>query len=257
MHSFKPAARRRGRIPRFLLLSLLAMTSRGLSPAHADGVSGTIDNGQTVNGTVTGSGIDSYTFNVMGGTSFVVSVSETGTHDATFAPGIDLVPPAGNGDGIGNGLHAKLQEINAAAGPWAVKVSRADESGSTTGGTYALTLIQVPGTISPSGGVVKGAMSPGGTYSGSITRGNIDVYTFTGVAGQTGALTLNATGGNAFSPEISVFTPTGASVGGIECVASCSQDVSITAAGTWTVLVDRQDNKDVSGTYTLSLNYKN
>jgi hypothetical protein len=251
MHSFKPAARRRGRIPRFLLLSLLVLATAGINSAHADGVSGTISDGQTVTGTVTGSGVDSYTFNATAGSSFVATVSEAGPHNPTFAPGIDFVAPGGAPrGGIATLVHARLDQINAAAGPWTVNVSRGDQG--TTGGTYALTIVQVPGASA-----AAVALSPGSPSSGSITRGNIDAYTFTGVAGQTESLTLSATGGTGFSPEVSVFAPTGAIGGGFGCVASCSQDVSITTGGTWTVLVDRQDNNDASGTYTLSANSRN
>ena len=251
MHSFKPAARRRGRMPRFLLLSLLILATGGINPAHADGVSDTISNGKTVTGKITGSGVDSYTFKVEAGGSFVVSVGETGTHDKKFLPAIDLTGPGSKGEtGSARSLHAGIEKINAAAGTWTVKVSRAD-TGSATDGNYALTLVQVPGA----GTAV--ALSPGKDYSGSNERGTIDAFTFTGVAGHTETLKLNATGGIGFAPEISVFTPAGGFSGAVSCITSCSQDVPIKADGTWTVLVSKSDDNDVTGKYKLSVNDKN
>jgi len=236
MHSFKPAARRRGRIPRFLLLSLLVLATAGINPAHADGVTGTISDGQTVTGTIT--------------VAFVATVSETGPDDATFVPVIDLVAPGGAlGGGSGHPLYARLEQSNAAAGPWTAKVSRGNQG--TTGGTYALTIMQVPGASAAV------ALSPGSPSSGSNTRGQVDVFTFTGVAGQTKTLTLSPTGGDGFIPQVSVYTPAGVSAGMFGCSETCSRDIPITTDGTFTVLAWKQDNNDVTGAYTLSVNDKN
>ena len=43
------------------LLPLLVLTCGSVNPVHANGLIGTIANGQTVTGIVTGSGVDSYT----------------------------------------------------------------------------------------------------------------------------------------------------------------------------------------------------
>jgi hypothetical protein len=237
-------------------LPLVMLTCWNAAPAHADGVKGTISSGQTVNGTIIGTGVDNYTFQVTAGSSFVVSVGETGPHDATFMPRIDLVAPGGiDGPGIWRPLHARLVETNAAEGTWSVKVSRA-EAGGTTGGTYALTLIQLPGIVSPSASIAGGAMSPGAN-SGSNVRGQVDVWIFDGVAGQTKTLTLNQTGGAGFFPEMNVFAPTGSDAGGIDCLTSCSLDVAIKTSGVYTVLAWRKDSADVTGKYTLSVNDKN
>ena len=76
MKSIKPAVRNHGRIVSFLFLSLLILTSWGVQTAHADGVAGKITNGQTITGTLTGLGSDTYTFKVpAGGGAFFVSVS--------------------------------------------------------------------------------------------------------------------------------------------------------------------------------------
>jgi len=255
MKSIKSAARNHGRILSLSLLSVLFLTSWSVQTAHANGVKTTISNGKAVTGTLTGNGFDTYTFKVTAGSSFVVSVGETGPHDATFMPRIDLVAPGGiDGPGIWAPLHARLVETNAAEGTWSVKVSRA-EAGGTTGGTYALTLIELPGALPPSGGIAGGAMSTGAN-SGSNVRGQVDVWTFDGVAGQTKTLTLSQTGGAGFFPEINVFAPTGNDAGGLDCVTSCSLDVSIKTSGVYTVLAWRKDSADATGKYTLSVNDK-
>ena len=221
----------------FLFPSLLVV-----QPANA--ATPTIANGEIKTGTITGAGSESYTISVpAGGGSFVVSAGETGSHTKGFVPEIDLVAPGGNaGAGLGKPYFTNIEQDNAAEGKWTVKVSRAD--GGQSGGGYALKLIQIPGATGT-------ALT--GDSSGSIVRGGIDVWTFTGTAGHTATLTLARTGGKGFYPKISVFTPAGAAAGGVTCSDSCAQDFAITAAGTWTVLVSKFDGNDETGTYTLSI----
>ena len=250
MLMFSVLARERGRFFSLLLLSLLLLTSWPAQTAHADGVTGTISSGTPVNGTITKQGVDSYRFTVpKGGGSFVISAAETGDHDPHFVPRIDLEMPGGHsGDGIAQRFYTRLWQNKAAEGDWIAKVSRAD--GDTSGGSYALTLIQLPVSAGT-------AISAGSPHSGSNTRGNVDVLTFAGVAGHTETLTLTTTGGNGFAPDVAVYTPTGGFAGGISCAASCSEDIPITADGAWVFLVSKLYGSDVTGTYTLSVNDKN
>lgn len=255
MHLFKPATHARGRIPRFLLASLFILASWSVNPAHADGVSGKISNGQTITGTLTGKGSDIYSFNVpAGGGAFFVSVAETGPHDDTFVPGITLTAPDGHIRGRGAPLFTLLKQRNAVEGKWSVKVDQ-DGRGTVSGG-YALTLVQVPGAVPATGGVTVGTLSTGAAGSGTNTRGKIDVWTFNGIAGHTSTLTLNKTGGDGFDPEVAVVSPTGNIIGGASC-DSCSQDFSLTAAGVYTVLAWKADDHDVTGNYTISVSDKN
>ncbi len=255
MHLFKPAPHGCGRIPRFLLASLFILASWSFDPARADGVSGTISNGQTITGTLTGLGSDTYAFKVpAGGGAFFVSVAETGPHDDTFVPGITLTAPDGDIRSRGAPLFTLLRKQNAAEGTWTVKVDQGGRG--TISGSYALTLVQVPGAVPASGGITVGALSSGVDQPGTNSRGKIDVWTFNGVAGHTATLTLNKTGGDGFDPEVAVISPTGSIVGGASC-DSCSQDFSLTAGGTYTILAWKADDHDVTGNYALSVSDKN
>jgi hypothetical protein len=100
-------------------------------------------------------------------------------------------------------------------------------------------------------------MAPGQSYSGSNTRGQLDAWTFTGVAGHAKTLTVKVTDGAGFVPEALVFSPTGDLAGGFGCgESSCSHDVPIKAGGTYTVVVRKTDGEDVTGAYSLSVNDK-
>jgi len=254
MKSIKPAARKRGRIVSLLLLSLLFLTSWCVRAAHADGVKATIKNGQTIKGALTGKGSDTYTFKITGGSSFFVSVAETGPHDDTFVPGITLTAPDGDTRGRWAPLFTLLKKQNAVEGTWSVKIDQAGRG--TVSGNYALTLVQVPGAVPATGGITVGALSSGVDQRGTNSRGKIDVWTFNGVAGHTATLTLNKTGGEGFAPEVALVSPTGNILGGASC-DSCSQDFSLTAAGVYTVVAWKSDEHDVTGTYTLSVSDKN
>jgi hypothetical protein len=232
---------------RYLWALALLLILLGTYSAHANGVSSSIRSGASKTGTVTGTGHDEYTFTVTAGSAFVAVVGETGIHDKSFVPQIERIAPGGASRGGGTPLQARLEEQNAAEGTWTLRVSRAD--GGKSGGTYALTLVQLPGAAGT-------AMSTAHDYSGNIANGGIDVYTFTGTAGHKKTLTIKRTGDSGLTPEISVYTPAGMLDGGGGCENSCDQDVS-TAAGTYTVLVSRFDDSSASFAYTLSVNDKN
>jgi hypothetical protein len=221
------------------LLPALILLGIGISPAHAT----TINNGGTKTGTVTGSRFDSYSFSADAGSAFIVSVGETGNHTDGFVPEIALVRPDGlDGVGQARAFSSLIEQDNVAEGPWTVKVTRLD--GGNNGGAYDLRLIKIPGAT--------GAALTGADSSGTISRGGVNVYTFTGTAGRSATVTLTKTGDNGFIPQADVFAPSGAYAGGISCPENCAQEFAL-AAGTYTVVVSKADGSDVTGTYTLSV----
>ncbi len=233
-------------------LPLVMLTCWNGAPARADGVKGTIASGQTVNGTIIDTGVDTYTFHAAAGGAFVIAVAETGPHDPSFVPRIDVAAPGtSEGPGSAHPFHASFVQPNAAEGTWTFKVSRA--GGGTTGGSYALTLVQTSGAVA-----ANHVMAPGQAYSGSNTRGQLEAWTFNGVAGRAKTLTVNVTDGAGFVPEALVFSPTGDLAGGFGCGegACASHDVPIKASGTYTIIVRKADGEDVTGAYSLSVNDK-
>ena len=80
LKSFNSAVRDHGRIFSLPLLPLFVLAAAGVQPALANGVNATIGNGQVVTGTVTGSGVDSYTFPAPASGSIFASLSDVGPH---------------------------------------------------------------------------------------------------------------------------------------------------------------------------------
>ena len=230
------------------LMVLLAGISWGTPASHANGVSTKITNGQPVTGTISADGSDSYTFDVAKGTSFLVTIAETGTHNENFLPIIDLSGPDGHHEHMGNLLGETVAETHPVAGPWTVTVSQGDQKNGSGGG-YQLTLTQPP--------FKTGSTLSSSATAGTNTRDAISFYTFTGTADHQTAIALTPTGGQGFTPQAFVFSPTGELVGGMTCAEECEGTAKIGASGSYAVVVTKGDSNDVTGTYSISVQDKN
>ena len=228
-------------------LPILILSCLSVTPAQADGVSGAITSGNPVNGTITGQGVDTYTFRVEQGATFVVSLGETGNHYSLFRPQLEVRAPGQTaGPSEARPYYTRREVTNAAAGDWTIIVSRLD-SDQSSGGSYALKLAEAgSGT----------ALTAARNQTGANVRGGFDVYSFTGTPGQTKRLTLTSTGGDGFVPEVHAFGPGGADLGSVYCDKGCSMDVN-TGDGSYTAMVWKNDDNDVTGSYSLSVSNAN
>jgi hypothetical protein len=179
-----------------------------------------------------------------------VSISEVGTH--AYDPQIMLYNPGGKlWANTYDAYNAKLEITNAAAGPWIVKVS-VWQSGA--GGSYKLTVITLPGPAALSSYTSGDDMLPGATYSGSIYRGDVRVYTFDGVAGKGHTATLKVTlNSRTFDTQIRVFRPGGSEYGGTYGASYTYNVGLVSVSGTYTVLVYRWGAGDTTDSYSISV----
>lgn len=216
-------------------------------PAHANGVRSEIRSGDVKAGAVTREGHDEYTFTVVQGATFVVSLSETGTHDSGFSPQLEVRAPGQTvGPWEARPYYVRRVVTNAVGGDWTIKVGRMETDG-PSGGNYELRVTQVgSGTLLPLGQ----------EKAGTNTRGGFDVYTFTGTAGRVTNVGLRRTGSVQFEPEVYVFGPDGADVASLHCADSCSMGIA-TGKGTYTAVVWKYDDNDVMGAYSLSVSNAN
>lgn len=229
-------------------LPVVVVTSLSSGTAHANGVNGTLTSGKTITGTITGEGVDTYTFNAAQGATFVVSLGETGTHYSRFRPQLEVrAPGQAEGPFEARPYYTRREITNAAAGDWTILVSRLD-SDQTSGGSYALKL-----AIAGGGGP---ALTAGQNQNGTTVRGGFDVYNFAGTPGQKKRLTVTSTGGEGFVPEVHAFGPGGEDLGSVYCDKGCSMDVA-TGSGTYTAIVWKNDDQDVTGSYSLSISNAN
>ena len=252
MNSLKAVTREYGRISSLCFLSLFIVMFLNVNPACANGVRGTIGNGETVYGTVTAPGYptnyDVYSFSVPAGAYVFAEVSEVGTHDPTYTPYVEIDKPNGTlGSSDSSSLYAGTDVFNATGGTWTVYTWR---NSGTTGGTYAMQIVVVPGASGVSGGNAGGSMYPGATYSGSISGNPLDIYTFNAIAGQNFTATVTDTGGTSYVAWMQILKPDGTNV----ALVTTSTNASHTAtavAGTYTILVGRDEWVNPNtGTYT-------
>jgi hypothetical protein len=117
-------------------------------------------------------------------------------------------------------------------------------------GTYALHLAQFPEAFIVPSGEEGGPMATGGNYSGTLTLGDQDMWSFTANAGDTIVLRLGSSG---FEGNLNLYGPNGAL---LKTAGGNSTDWALaytaTNSGTFGVLVSSYYREGV-GTYVLHL----
>ena len=256
MNSYIAAVRKCGRMASLFLLLLLILGSAGSHQARADGVVSTIGNGQIVYGSISASGVDTYSFPVAGtGYKIFWTITTTSAHNANFVSEAELFKPSGTVANYAYGQYFGSNYLGTgtiAAGTWKIEVSNY-YAGPSYSGTYALQVFVLPGLPAQSGGVGGGQMNVGQTYSGSINLGATDVYNFNGVSGSNYSLTLTRVSGSSayFDPWMMWSDATGASIV-TDWTASNVTYTHAATTGPYTVLVNQlYDAGNYSGDYSL------
>lgn len=224
----------------FLFLSCFSHAS------GAEGVVAKIENSKPVSGAVSGHDVDRYSFEVTEGGNFIATlINKSDESQRVWLEMLALTPDGepdmgGSAKRFFRGVSAEPQAEN-----WTLEV-RID-GGSETAVPHELSLLQIPGA--------KGTrMKFGETYTGTLSPGSVDVYTFNGTPDvETQALLIPKDMEAGFFHEVMVFSPKGMMVSSTG--SSDYSDVNFTMAehGKYTVFVWRTDDKPGKGEYTLSV----
>jgi hypothetical protein len=213
---------------------------------------GAMTNGSNYDGTIVVGDLDMWRFTANQGDAIALSVGKV-TGSATFTPWIRLVAP--NGVVVGNNWGASAGQVNVTAtvtGTYTVIIGSGDAARAGTG-TYRLTLAKAPGAFTISAGDEGGAL-PVGPVQGTITVGDLDMWSFTRTQGST--IVVNATeltGSATFTPWIRLVAPNGVVIGNNWGAASAQITVVAPSTGTYTVIVGSGDAaRDGTGTYRLT-----
>jgi RHS repeat-associated protein len=253
MNSYATTVPRRTTFRRSLfLLLLLILTCRAAGPAQANGVNMFVGNGQVVTGTVTTTGIDTYTFTVPNNGSIFVSAGQVGTLTSDHT--ITLYDHAGTQVAINTGVHPQgtiAYSSTAIGGTWTVKVS---VSNMAAGGSYSLTIWTTPGPYSLSGNNMGGVAYPGVSYPLSIYRGDVDIFTFNVTHPGVSNYVILALTDPGWAPAYRFYRPDGTFlINGSGPTAGVHIFVT-TQTGIYTLLVSRgAGGTDNPLSYTLSL----
>jgi hypothetical protein len=215
---------------------------------------GPMTNGRTHTGRITVGDLDGWSIAANPGDYIAVSVGETsGTAD--FTPWIRLVAP--NGAVVGNSWNVAAAQIglNASqAGTYTVIVSTADAGNDATG-NYRITLAKGPGAFVVDSGDQGGTLTNGVARTGSLTVGELDMWSFGATQGGAISLTITEQSGTAdFTPWIRLVAPNGTVVGNSWNASSAQINLNATQTGTYTVIASTADSgNDATGTYQISV----
>jgi hypothetical protein len=239
-----PCAKARG----FLLL-LFTMLSLSSVPAVFSQTP--ITSGDAVMGTITVGGQDTWTFTAAPGNSIYLRVGELSDASGNFAPWIQLKTPDGSlaAQAI-NEADTALTYTATQSGTYQVVISAWHAGGA---GTYKLYFAKAPSTFIVPPGDDGGALINGGSRSGTINRGDLDLWSFVAYSGQAISLRcseLSDDTGN-FAPWILVYNPDGSLAAQAINEADTQLSYTATQSGTYLVVISAW-HAGGTGTYQLS-----
>ncbi len=225
---------------------------------------GALANGAFGEGTIDTGDLDMWSFSANAGDRLVVRIGEMSDDNGEFDPTIRLYGP--NGALLGSQYGYAAAEITATAtnsGPFTIVVS--DTSFAypyliSDTGTYRVHVAKFPGAYMVPNGDDGGALQNGGSATGSITTGDLDLWSFSASAGDNIIVRmgeLTDTSGD-FDPWIRLYGPTGLLLGSSSEFIASEIAVTATNSGTFTLLVgDGSDSYPYyisdTGTYQVYL----
>jgi hypothetical protein len=173
------------------------------------GDAGPATSGVTNAATIAIGDIDAFTINGVAGGSLLATAAETVT-GSSLTPSLEIYSPSGAL--LTNAANPAGETITArplaVTGTYTVVVR--DYYGTGVGG-YDMTAVSVGPGIAQNSGGDAGPISNGVTKTAAITTGDIDAFTFTGVAGRKVVLTVTETvSGSSLTPSLELYGPTGA-----------------------------------------------
>ena len=193
---------------------------------------GPLANGALTLGTISSGDLDAWTFDASAGDNVIARVGLL-TSAGFFDPWLRLYGPDGSLLGAfdaGTGIDAEVALKAPNSGTYTLLVSDGGYTGFGGTGTYELNCVTIPGAFVVSAGDEGGPLSDGTPKVGTISIGDLDVWSFSGNPGDYIAARVNGTN---FVPQIRLYGPEGTLVAnGLSSVLLKS-----TNAGTFTMVV--------------------
>lgn len=199
-------------------------------------------NGTNAAGTLLANTTNSYTLTANTGDNIVLRLGTTG-----FDGNLNLYGPTGAFlKTAASGTDAELDYTATNTGTFTVQVSSYSAGGN---GTYVLHLAQSPEAFIVLAGDEGGSMTNGGNHAGTISLGDLDMWSLTANKGDSIVLRLGAVG---FYGNLRLYGPNGALLATAADGYDAELDYTATNSGTFTALVSAYSSGGV-GTYLLHL----
>lgn len=225
----------------------LSLTNTGpykIEFARAPGANegGPLTNGAAAAGVLDLGDLDSYTFAANAGDGLQLRVGDVAI--TALTPEISLYSPSGVGLNYTWGVDAASISTTAlTSGVYTVVVGDRNLTGS---GSYALHLVRAPGANE------GGALPNGGSLSNTIDVGDLDSYSFVAGAGEDFQVRAGDLNAGAFTPELSVYSPTGALLAYTWSASVAVISNTAALSGTYTVVVG---DRNLSGTGPYDIHF--
>ena len=222
---------------------------------------GPLTNGNTHTGSIaTALQVQAWTFQAKAGDSLSMNIGEVTEAKAPFFPAMRLMGPTGTllqwttGD-----LASQISIVAPATGTYTVMVSSSTFNNINTGlGTYRITLAHTPAPSTVPAGDEGGPLVNGASQTGTITLGDLDIWTFQASAGSSLSVSIAEVkeSSPAFYPWIRLRRPDGVELG--RATGDLISQINATAptTGTYTVVVGSGTFNNIytgTGTYRLTL----
>jgi trimeric autotransporter adhesin len=217
---------------------------------------GPMTNGVMHTGTISTGDLDQWTFNANSGDALLVRIGEVVDSSGNFDPWIRLYSPGGKLLGSSFGVSAAEVTVTATnSGTFIVVVGDGNSALSGTG-DYRLTLAKTGDPVVVSAGDDGGPMTNGVMHMGTISTGDLDLWTFSANSGDALLVRIGEvvdSSGN-FDPWIRLYSPGGKLLGSSFGVSAAEVTVTATNSGTFIVVVgDGNSALSGSGDYRLTL----
>lgn len=213
-------------------------------PAGDEG--GALASGGNYAGTNSTGDLDAYSFSASAGERFILRVGSI-----VFYPSLSVYSPSGGlVAGDNNGSYGDIGLEITATNPGTYTVVVQNRNLNAAVGGYTLYFANTQGAYLVPPGDEGGAITNGGSYPGTLDKGDLDLYNFDASAGDQVEVRIGTLG---VYPKLSLYGPDG---GLVETVNNSSYGdvfmrVTATNAGNYTVVAQNRNFNAASGDYTL------
>jgi hypothetical protein len=237
---------------------MMTKTSGAITTSGGDD-GGPLGNATTHTGQIVVGDIDVWTFTANANDRIGVQIGQL-VDDNDFRPWIRVWAP--NGTVLADTAGVDAAVINGIVAPvngqYLVLVASYD-SGYDATGTYRLTMTHTPGPVEITDGDEGGALENGAMHLGTITNGDLDVWTFTASANDRIGINIGeiVDSSTTFAPWIRLWAPNGtvlADTAGVDAAVINGAIAPVT--GTYLVLVGSYNSGyNGTGTYRLTMTH--
>ena len=238
----------------YLLLGIVAFALTSKIMAQ-----GQINSGEAPTGAITPAGdLDTWMFTANAGDTIRVAIGKLSETGGDLIPRIRVFRPDATLAASAAGSPAARLEFTAnQTGTYTILVDDGNINSPDGTGTYQLFLFRARASFVVPSGDDGGSLVNGGDPQGTITVGDLDIWSFTANAGEGIVLSvarLSDTGG-AFLPEVRLYGPDGLLAAGNSGTLAGRITYSATQTGTYLVVVDDGNINSPDGTGTYQLHF--